>query len=206
MFFFPPAPIIPAQTHCKAQSVDIICRPVPSLPSFFLHPWTIIYLSPLLNHIYHVCNIAIAITRPSPPPSLSTVCPPSQTSANMALQAVYKQFLASPNSSVLAQNASLHYITTTTSYNGPTDIVKHFSSQRNHIRTKKENVLNVVEGQNTLAVQTELALEFLDNGGAYLPGLDDQFLSDRLVHIAVVSDAMHSALYCLPHRPFLAIN
>ncbi|KAK7739989.1 hypothetical protein SLS53_005583 [Cytospora paraplurivora] len=103
----------------------------------------------------------------------------------MALQAVYKQFLASPNSNVLAQNASLHYITTTTSYNGPTDIVKHFSSQRNHLRTKKESVLNVVEGQNTLAVQTELALEFLDHGGAYLPGLDDQFLSDRVVHIAV---------------------
>lgn len=107
----------------------------------------------------------------------------------MALQAVYKQFLAAPNSSALAQNASLHYITTTTSFYGPTDIIKHLSSQRNQIKKSKEGVLNVVEGQGALAVQTELSLEFQENGGAYLPGLDDQFLSDRIVDISVVSCA-----------------
>lgn len=107
----------------------------------------------------------------------------------MALQAVYKQFLAAPNSSALAQNASLHYITTTTSFYGPTDIIKHLNSQRNQIKKSKEEVLNVVEGQGALAVQTELSLEFQENGGAYLPGLDDQFLSDRTVYIPVVSCA-----------------
>lgn len=105
----------------------------------------------------------------------------------MALQALYKQFLAAPSSSVLAQNASLHYITTTTSFYGPTDIIKHLSSQRNQIKKNKEDLLSVVEGQNALAVQTELTLEFQDSGGAYLPGLDEQFLSDRVVYIAVVS-------------------
>lgn len=104
----------------------------------------------------------------------------------MALQAVYKQFLAAPNSTALAQNASLHYITTTTSFNGPTDIIKHLSAQRNHIKKNKEDFLNVIEGQNALAVQTELTLEFLDNGGPYLPGLDSQFLSDRVVYISVL--------------------
>lgn len=105
----------------------------------------------------------------------------------MALQAVYKQFLAAPNSSALAQNASLHYITTTTSFHGPTDIIKHLNSQRNQIKKEKEDILIVIEGQGALAVQTELSLEFQDHGGAYLPGLDDQFLSDRVVHIPVVS-------------------
>lgn len=105
----------------------------------------------------------------------------------MALQAVYKQFLAAPNSSALAQSASLHYITTTTSFHGPTDIIKHLNSQRNQVKKDKEDILNVVEGQGALAIQTDLSLEFQDSGGAYLPGLDDQFLSDRVVHIPVVS-------------------
>lgn len=105
----------------------------------------------------------------------------------MALPALYKQFLAAPSSSALAQNASLHYITTTTSFYGPTDIIKHLSSQRNQIKKNKEDLLTVIQGQNDLAFQTELSLEFQDSGGAYLPGLDDQFLSDRTVHIAVVS-------------------
>lgn len=106
----------------------------------------------------------------------------------MTLQAVYKQFLAAPNSSVLAQNASLHYITSTTSFHGPTDIIKHLNSLRSQIKKNKEDLITIVEGQDALAVQTALSIEFLDNGGPYLPGLDDQFLSDRVVDIPVVSD------------------
>lgn len=105
----------------------------------------------------------------------------------MALQAVYKQFLAAPNSSALAQNASLHYITTLTSFYGPTDIIKHLNSTRNQVKKNKEELINVVEGQNALAVQAELTLEFQDDGGPYLPGLDDQFLTDRIVYLPVVS-------------------
>lgn len=105
----------------------------------------------------------------------------------MALQAVYKQFLAAPTSSALAQDASLHYITTTTSFRGPTDIIKHLNTQRNQIKKDKEDIITVVEGHDALAVQTELSLEFQDQGGAYLPGLDDQFLYDRVVHMPVVS-------------------
>lgn len=124
----------------------------------------------------------------------------------MALQAVYKQFLAAPNSAALAQNASLHYITTTTSFHGPTDIIKHLNAQRNQIKKNKEDILDVVEGPGALAVQTGVSLEFLDHGGAYLPGLDDQFLSDRVVDIPVVSTSGPSACYAPPelHRPCLS--
>ncbi|PSR91903.1 hypothetical protein BD289DRAFT_429854 [Coniella lustricola] len=104
----------------------------------------------------------------------------------MALHAVYKQFLAAPSSAALAPNAALHYITTVTSFYGPTDIIKHLSAQRNQIKKEKDDIINVVEGHDALAVQTELSLEFQDNGGAYLPGLDDQFLYDRVVHIPVL--------------------
>lgn len=122
----------------------------------------------------------------------------------MALQAVYKQFLASPSSSALAQNASLNYITTTTSFHGPTDIIKHLSAQRNQLKKNKEDLLNVVEGQGALAVQTELEIEFQEHGGAYLPGLDDQFLSDRIVNLCVVSAPALPTIHMASHRPCLA--
>lgn len=105
----------------------------------------------------------------------------------MALQAAYKQFLAAPNSSALASDASLHYITTTTTHAGSTDIIKHLGTQRNQIKKKKENCLHVVEGNNAIAAEMETTLEFVISGGAYLPGLDDNFLTDRTVNLVVVS-------------------
>ncbi|KAL2165196.1 hypothetical protein VTH06DRAFT_492 [Thermothelomyces fergusii] len=103
----------------------------------------------------------------------------------MALQAAYKQFLASPNSSALADDASLHYVTTTTSFAGAADIVKHLSSLRNKIKKVKQEPLFAVENQHALALEVDTTLEFLTSGGPYLPGLEDNFLADRTVHIAV---------------------
>jgi hypothetical protein len=105
----------------------------------------------------------------------------------MALQAAYKQFLATPNSSQLAAEASLHYITSTTSVRGPAEIIKHVSTLRNQIKKKKEDLLHVVEGQNAIAAEVNAEIEFVTSGGPYLPGLDDNFLADRTVYLPMVS-------------------
>ncbi|KAH8889566.1 hypothetical protein GQ53DRAFT_219076 [Thozetella sp. PMI_491] len=104
----------------------------------------------------------------------------------MALQAAYKQFLAAPNSSALAADASLHYITSTTTFSGATEIIKHLATLRNQVKKKKEDALNVVEGANSIAVEIEASFEFLTGGGPYLPGLDDNFLTDRTVSLAII--------------------
>ena len=104
----------------------------------------------------------------------------------MALQAAFKQFLASPNTSLLAHNASIHYITTLVTYNGSAEIVKHLNSQGHQLKKKKEDFLDVVEGQNALAAEVETTIEFLTGGGAYLPALDDNFLADRTVTFPIV--------------------
>ncbi|KAK1752394.1 hypothetical protein QBC47DRAFT_56632 [Echria macrotheca] len=104
----------------------------------------------------------------------------------MALQAAYKQFLAAPSSSALAKDASLHYITSTTSYTGPTDIIKHLGALRAQIKNKKETVLSAVGGQNAVAAEIETSLEFVSSGGPYVPGLDDNFLTDRSVSFLVI--------------------
>ncbi|KAL2017898.1 hypothetical protein VTK56DRAFT_1554 [Thermocarpiscus australiensis] len=103
----------------------------------------------------------------------------------MALQASYKQFLAAPSSSALAENASLHYVTTTSSFTSATDIIKHLATLRNKVKKKKEGVLFAVEDKNALALEVEMTLEFLTSGGPYLPGLDDNFLADRTVDLVI---------------------
>ncbi len=105
----------------------------------------------------------------------------------MALQAAYKRFLAAPNSSLLATDASLHYITTTTSYTGATDIIKHLGSLGHQVKKKKEDILYVIEGQKAIALEADTTLEFVTGGGSYLPGLDDNFLADRVVYLPIVS-------------------
>jgi hypothetical protein len=121
----------------------------------------------------------------------------------MALQSAYKQFLASPNSSFLDLDASLHYVTTTTSFAGSTEIIKHLSSQRNQIKKKKEEFLSLVEGANAIAAEVDTSLEFMSSGGAYLPSLDDNFLADHTVYLPVVSPAEQSRFLCL-RAPVLA--
>lgn len=105
----------------------------------------------------------------------------------MALQTAYKQFLAAPNPSFLAEDASLHYITTLVTLNGPNEIAKHLKSQDHELKKKEEKFLDVVEGHNALAVEVHTTMEFLTGGGAYLPSLDDNFLADRIVTFPIVS-------------------
>ena len=109
----------------------------------------------------------------------------------MSLADSYKQFLAAPNASLLANEASIHYVTTTTTIQGTDDIVKHFKSFSAQLRRKKEEFLNVVEGRDrVIAVEVDTVIEFLTGGGPYLPGLDDNFLADRVVYLPIVCIAV----------------
>lgn len=110
------------------------------------------------------------------------------------MAAVYQQFLASPSASVLADKAALHYLTTTTTIAGADDIIKHLEGLRKHLNKKKEEVVNAVEGQSSAAFEIDTALEFLLSGGPYLPGLDDNFITDRDVSLPVVSHSLSPQL------------
>ncbi|KAG9188796.1 hypothetical protein G6011_07501 [Alternaria panax] len=104
----------------------------------------------------------------------------------MTLRDTYTRFLATPSSGALADNASLHYVTTTTSINDATGIIKHLSVQEKLLKKTKEKVVNAIEGSNGLSVDVETTLEFTNGGGAYLPGLDDNFIRDRTVTFPMV--------------------
>jgi hypothetical protein len=105
----------------------------------------------------------------------------------MSLQQVYTAFLASPSTAQLADNASIHYVPTLTTIAEPAAIIKHLSTQAKLLTKKVEKPLSVVEGRNSLCLEVETTIEFIAGGGAYAPGLDDNFLSDKLVTLPVVS-------------------
>ncbi|RYO94079.1 hypothetical protein DL766_000885 [Monosporascus sp. MC13-8B] len=103
----------------------------------------------------------------------------------MTLADAYKQFLAAPDASLLASDASLYYVTTTTSFKGASEIISHVIASRGKFKKVKEAFLHAVQGQGALAVEVDTTLKFLTSGGPYLPGLDDNFLADHTVHVLV---------------------
>ena len=105
----------------------------------------------------------------------------------MSLTSRYQGFLAEPAVAALSDNASLNYITTLTTINTAASIIKHFTAHQKALKKKQEKVLDCVEGGNAISLDVETTLEFLTGGGAYLPGLDDNFVSDRVVTFPMVS-------------------
>lgn len=103
----------------------------------------------------------------------------------MSLLDHYKSFLSSTTTSLLAEGATLHYITTLTTVHGSKDVVKHLSSRE--LKRQDQKIVDAVESPNALALEVETTVEFVSGGGGYLPGLDDNFLSDRVVTFPVVS-------------------
>ena len=105
----------------------------------------------------------------------------------MTLTAIYERFAASPNPLSLADDASLHYVPTLTTFAEQGPIVKHLQSQnRTVVRIKSQKTISAIEGPNAVAVEFETTLEFVSGGGAYLPGLDN-LIADKIATLPTVS-------------------
>lgn len=105
----------------------------------------------------------------------------------MTLRTVYERFLSSPNPLSLSQSATLNYVTTLTSYAQQGPIIRHLESQNKSVVKKKtEKIISAVEGYSSIALEVETTLEFISDGGAYLPGLDN-FIVDKIATLPIVS-------------------
>lgn len=107
------------------------------------------------------------------------------------MAATYKQFLAAPNSSLLADTAALHYVTTTTTISGPTQIIQHINALQKQVAKKKEDILNIIDGGRVIVVEVDTGLGFQTGGGPYLPGLDDNLLAMRVAYLSIVRSSCH---------------
>ena len=97
----------------------------------------------------------------------------------------YQAFLADPAADAMADNAALHYITTLTSIHGPAAIIKHLIVQAKLLK-KSNKVLSVMECPDKTCMDVDTTIEFVAGGGAYLPGLDDNFVTDRTAIFPIV--------------------
>ncbi|KAK5174311.1 uncharacterized protein LTR77_001391 [Saxophila tyrrhenica] len=97
------------------------------------------------------------------------------------MASVYAAFLQAPNASHLANDASINYITTTTSISEPAAIVKHITAQQKQVTKKEERILSTIEGHEDLLLETETTLQFNNGGGAFLPNMDENLLDEKLV-------------------------
>ncbi|KAK5131917.1 hypothetical protein LTR08_000505 [Meristemomyces frigidus] len=107
----------------------------------------------------------------------------------------YAAFLASPRAALLAPDASLSYITTTTEFNAPAAIITHLQAQTKQVEKKQETVLSAVESSDGVALEIETTLLFKNGGGAFLPGMDANLLDEMTVTFPMVHfvrfDAQH---------------
>lgn len=104
----------------------------------------------------------------------------------MSAKDIYQRFLDLPNPISLSENASLHYITTLTTFAQPAQIVRHLESQaKKVVKTRSVKIISAVEGANALALEVETVLEFISGGGAYLPGLEN-FVVDKIATLPLV--------------------
>ena len=117
----------------------------------------------------------------------------------MSLKDVYRRFLADPRSAPLASDASLIYITTTTKLDGASAVINYLTKQQRGIKTKSENILDLIESANSLCLDIETTLEFVSgSGGAYLPSLDDNFLAGHVATFPTVRMRLSTSRDLLP--------
>ena len=100
----------------------------------------------------------------------------------------YQQFLSSPSAAALSDQASIIYVPTLTTITEPNAILKHLVAQAKLLKKKSEKVLSAVEGDHGICLDIETTIEFVAGGGTYLPGLDDNFLADRIVTFPMVGE------------------
>ncbi|KAL7273033.1 hypothetical protein RUND412_004135 [Rhizina undulata] len=105
----------------------------------------------------------------------------------MSLKATYTRFLSAPKTSALfPSDPSLNYITTTQSILSAESIVKHLTHEATQLKKKVEKVLSSVETGDTLALEVETEIEFVLSGGSFLPGMDDNFVTDQSIVLPIV--------------------
>ena len=113
----------------------------------------------------------------------------------MSLLSSFLGFLRQPTTAVLANNATLSYVPTLTTIAEPTAILRHLQAQGRQLNKKTEKPLDAIEGATGVYVDVETTIEFLTGGGAYLPGLDDNFLADKLATLPLVSHFCSARLW-----------
>lgn len=89
----------------------------------------------------------------------------SEPTTMSSFKGVYQNFLASPSTALLNDEASLNYITTLTTINSAAAVVKHFEAHQKILKKTEEKALNSIENDNAICLEIETTIEFTSGGG-----------------------------------------
>lgn len=103
------------------------------------------------------------------------------------MASVYESFLRSPNVSLLTADASINYITTTTTVKQADAVIKHLQALERQIQKKDEKILSRIETSTGVCLETETTYFIQNGGGVLLPGMDDNMLADCTIICPMVS-------------------
>ncbi|KAK7206865.1 hypothetical protein BZA70DRAFT_275231 [Myxozyma melibiosi] len=103
---------------------------------------------------------------------------------------LYQRFLSSPQASYLAPDAKLTYVTSCRTFNGPDAIVSHLlQASRQHKRA--EEIMSAHAAADSIVLETVTTIEFVNGTGAYVQGLDKNFVVDNTVVVPII----HSVIF-----------
>lgn len=97
----------------------------------------------------------------------------------------YQKFLANPRNAPLAADASLFYVASSTKFEGADAVITHISRHASFVK-KSEKTISVIESSDSLVLDQETTLDFVNGGGVYLPSLDDSYFTSSVVTIPTV--------------------
>lgn len=81
----------------------------------------------------------------------------------------------------------MHFITTLITINSAEAITKYLARESSQLKKRVEKPLSAIENADSLVLEMQTEMEFISSGGNYLPALDDNFLTDQVAMVPIVS-------------------
>ncbi|GAO50687.1 hypothetical protein G7K_4809-t1 [Saitoella complicata NRRL Y-17804] len=102
-----------------------------------------------------------------------------------SVEELYDQYKSKPQASLLADDATLQYITSGVTVTGANAIITRRAKYRDEI-TVTENVIAKHVASESIVFEVAATITFTNGPGWLVPGIDDNFLFDKTIEIPLV--------------------
>ncbi|BFZ62041.1 hypothetical protein YB2330_003120 [Saitoella coloradoensis] len=102
-----------------------------------------------------------------------------------SVEELYDKYKSKPQASLLAEDATLQYITSGVTVTGANAIITRRAKDRDEI-TVTENVITKHIASDSIVFEVAATITFTNGSGWLVPGIDDNFLFDKTIEIPLV--------------------
>lgn len=105
----------------------------------------------------------------------------------MSLLQKYRDYLVDPKASQVKNDITVCYVPTNTVFNGSVDVLKHLDALNTRAIRDDSKLLHVVEGTDSLCLETASSIEILHGGDVYTPQYKSSYVTPQTVTLPFVS-------------------